>query len=249
MHFHQNLQFLRKRNQWSQQEAAEKLGIPRTTLSEYERGNTEPDLELLMKMSKLYNVPSDDLILQALHEGDLDSFIYKGMKVLSISTDLGGKENIELVSSKAAAGYIESFQNPEFVRELPKISIPQLHQGRYRAFEINGESMFPLPSGSIVVCEYVQDLNSIKDYSCYVVISKQDGLVYKRVVKDAHKNQLMLSSDNKLYAPYSIDFDDVQEIWKYKAHISFEEPGPNNSDQLMTLIYNIDKKLDQIQKS
>ncbi|MBK7605449.1 MAG: helix-turn-helix transcriptional regulator [Saprospiraceae bacterium] len=60
--FHLNLKYLRHRRQLSQQLLAEELGIPRTTYSEYEKGNTEPNLRLLTRMSELFTISLDQLI-------------------------------------------------------------------------------------------------------------------------------------------------------------------------------------------
>lgn len=44
----------RKENNLSQRAAAEKLGISKSTIASYEIGRTEPDLETLGKLAKLY---------------------------------------------------------------------------------------------------------------------------------------------------------------------------------------------------
>lgn len=44
----------RKENQLTQREAAEKLKISKSTIASYETGRTEPDIETLGKMAKLY---------------------------------------------------------------------------------------------------------------------------------------------------------------------------------------------------
>lgn len=44
----------RKENKLSQREAAEQLKISKSTIASYETGRTQPDLETLGKLSKLY---------------------------------------------------------------------------------------------------------------------------------------------------------------------------------------------------
>ena len=89
----------------------------------------------------------------------------RDFKVLAVTVDLGNRQNIELVDVKAAAGYLESFQDPQYVKKLPKLSLPKLHQGTYRAFEIYGDSMLPLESGTIIIGQYVEKLNDVKTVS------------------------------------------------------------------------------------
>ena len=49
--------------------------------------------------------------------------------------------------------------------------IPNLPTGTYRAFEISGDSMLPMPSGSLVISKYVETLKDVKDDKTYVIIT------------------------------------------------------------------------------
>jgi transcriptional regulator with XRE-family HTH domain len=59
--FSKRLKEVRKSLKLTQEEAAKKLGIARTTYSGYETGNAEPDNEILQKIADLYNVSVDFL--------------------------------------------------------------------------------------------------------------------------------------------------------------------------------------------
>ena len=75
--------------------------------------------------------------------------------------------------------------------------------------------MLPTPSGSVIVGEKVEDVEEVKSSNTYVVLSKQDGIVYKRILKNNRaKNKLTLVSDNPVYEPYSVATDDILEVWK-----------------------------------
>ncbi len=50
------LQFLRKKNHYTQEDLAKQLLISRQAISKWETGITIPDLEILLKISKLYNI-------------------------------------------------------------------------------------------------------------------------------------------------------------------------------------------------
>ena len=176
-----NLQYLRRKFKLSQQALSEVLDIPRTTLGDYERGKTEPNIQMLIKMADHFEIKVDDLIRQNISHHDLEIIRNKDLRVLAISVDQENRENIELVDSKAEAGYLESYHDPEYIKELPKLYMPTMPQGTYRAFEIQGESMLPMESGSIVICEYIENLTAIKEMKTYVVVSRHEGLVYKRV--------------------------------------------------------------------
>jgi hypothetical protein len=94
----------------------------------------------------------------------------------------------------------------------------------------------PLPSGSIIVAEYVENWHDIKPGSTYIVVSKEDGVVYKRVAfKFKEDKGLKLVSDNKTYEPYWVETADILEVWKAKAFISTQLPEPTPEPTIETL--------------
>lgn len=225
-----NIKYLRKKNRISQAEMADILGLKRTTLGDYERSTSNPSILTLVQISEYFNVSVDQLLKDKIFNDHYAILNNSSQKVLAISIDPDGKNNIELVKTKAEAGYLSSFNDPEYIRDLPKISLPNIDDGTYRAFEINGDSMLPIISGSIIVCSYIESLDEIKDNNTYIVISKSDGLVYKRIKKDTSLQKLILISDNEHYLPYEIGYDDIAELWKYHAHISFSDEKITNED-------------------
>lgn len=52
---------LRKQNNFSQEQLAEKMGVARQTISKWELGETSPDLLQSKMLSKIFNVSLDDL--------------------------------------------------------------------------------------------------------------------------------------------------------------------------------------------
>lgn len=58
----ERLRSLREKTGLSQGEAAKKMGIVRTTYSNYEAGNREPDNETLKKFSEFFKVSTDYLL-------------------------------------------------------------------------------------------------------------------------------------------------------------------------------------------
>ena len=56
------LQFLRKSHNYTQDDLAKKLDISRQAVSKWETGTAIPDLEVLLKISKLYNVTINDIL-------------------------------------------------------------------------------------------------------------------------------------------------------------------------------------------
>ena len=58
----ENLQFLRKRFHFSQEEVAERIGVSRQAVAKWESGETVPDLTNSVKLAELYDVTLDDLV-------------------------------------------------------------------------------------------------------------------------------------------------------------------------------------------
>ncbi len=56
------LRLLRKRNNYTQDDLAKELGISRQAVSKWETGTTIPDLEVLLKISKLYDITINDIL-------------------------------------------------------------------------------------------------------------------------------------------------------------------------------------------
>lgn len=237
----ENLKYLRRKHKISQQDLANQLKAARTTLGDYERGKTEPNISTLIKLSEIFDIKVDALLRSNLQHADLEVIRNKDFRVLAISVDKENNGNIELVDSKAEAGYLESFQDPEYIRDLPKIFFPNIPQGTFRGFEIQGESMLPIETGSIIIASYIENLKQLKNEKTYIIVTKYDGLVYKRVRINKKEKKVMLFSDNEAFLPYEIDFGDISEVWQYYAHLSF-------SDRKKTLENRIDQKLTEIQQ-
>lgn len=76
----------------------------------------------------------------------------------------------------------------------------------------------------MIVGEKVEKIEDIKSSSTYVLLSKNEGIVYKRLMKNQKtKEKLTLISDNPIYEPYTVNEEEVLEIWKavyilQKAH-------------------------------
>jgi len=60
--FAENLIELRKLNNLSQEELAEKLGVTRQTISKYETGESLPDIEKCALLADIFEVSVDDMI-------------------------------------------------------------------------------------------------------------------------------------------------------------------------------------------
>ncbi len=206
-----NLRYLRKLRGWTQEEFATKLRVKRSLIGAYEEERAEPKLEVLEAVSSIFKYSLDELLLQDLTEAKGTSYLEQRRKMKSVSE----AAVVHFVPVRAAAGYLAGYADPDFVDELNTFTLPMLAPGQYRAFEIVGDSMLPTPSGSVIVGEKVEKLDDVKNSNSYVVLSKNEGVVYKRIMKNTRlKNKLTLISDNPIYEPYNVSEEDILEIWK-----------------------------------
>ncbi|MEP6746814.1 MAG: LexA family transcriptional regulator [Bacteroidota bacterium] len=240
-----NLRYLRRLRGWTQEEFAGKLKIKRSLLGAYEEERAEPRIEVLENIGNIFKLSLDELLLKDL--GDTkNNFLAKrrASKLASGTTD------IQFVPVKAAAGYLAGYADPEFVDELNTFTLPMLAPGTYRAFEIIGDSMLPTPSGSVIVGEKVESLDHVKSSNTYIVISRQEGIVYKRVVKNGRsKSKLMLVSDNPSYQPYHVEAEDVLELWQAQMVITkASQQNRWDVNQLANLVTNLQDQVSTLKK-
>jgi len=248
----ENIKYLRKSKGMTQQSLADALFLNRPVIGAYEENRAEPKLETLKKISELFQIPLEDLLSKNLEsKTHLDSKLEEKspLKVLSITVDSENRENIEWVPLKASAGYLNGFADTEFMSTLSKFQLPMLKEGTYRAFEIKGDSMLPLLSGTFIIGEYVEDWKYIKDGETYIILSREEGIVYKRVFRDEKNKSLKLVSDNITYEPYSVPAQEILEIWKAKAYISTQMPKPqnvNSIEKIGEILVELQKSMNQL---
>ncbi len=249
-----NLKYLRKKKGLTQQQFADLMEIKRSLVGAYEEERADPKYDLLKKFAEFYELSIDELINEKINDkwSPKPKVEAGNLRVLSISVDSEDRENIELVPVKASAGYLNGYGDPEFITSLPKFHLPFLKQGTYRAFEIKGDSMLPLQSGSIIVGEYLENWNDVKPGETYVFITKSDGVVYKRAGNRFKENKaLKLISDNSVYEPYTVTAEDIVEIWKAKAFIStsFPDPTPEPTmESLTSMMAQMQKSIAKLQQ-
>jgi transcriptional regulator with XRE-family HTH domain len=217
-----NIKHLRSLKKLSQEELADKLNITRARLGAYEEDRNEPPAEILIKISDFFHVAIDALLKADLSKTDLKGLmnIGKNRLLFPIAVDKEGNDLVEVIPVKAQAGYVAGYSDPLYISKLPVMHLPFLPTGKHRAFSIRGDSMPPLKTNDYVVGKYVESIHDIKEGQTYVVLTKDDGIVYKRLANINKKaGTVELHSDNKAYQPYQLSFLNIAEIWKYECTI------------------------------
>ncbi len=242
-----NLRYLRKSRGWTQDEMAQHLNIKRSLIGAYEEERADPRIDVLETMMEIFQVSMDDLLLNDLSQQGL-SYLERRRRLKMVQED---RAVIHFVPVKAAAGYLAGYNDPEFVDELNTFALPMLSAGDYRAFEIIGDSMLPTPSGSVVVGEKLENLEALKNDQPCIVVSRMDGIVYKRVSKSNRSKSMTLTliSDNPNYPPYTVKADEVAEIWAAKMVISKPVEKPVwDINQLANVVNSLQEKVSSLRE-
>jgi transcriptional regulator with XRE-family HTH domain len=262
MSFSNNIKFLRKRKGSTQDEVAIALNMKRSTLSGYENEIAQPSLDVLKAFSGYYGVSIDALVksditqlsefyILQLEKGN-DAYITGSeLRVLATTVDKENEENIELIPIKAKAGYKTGFADPEYIKTLVTFQMPFLSKDKkYRTFQISGDSMLPIPDGSWVTGEYVQNWNLIRDKHAYIVLTLDEGIVFKVAEnKISSGGFLRLHSFNPVYEPFDVKVSEIREIWKFVNYISSELPEPNTyNENLISKINVLQNDVEQMKK-
>ena len=242
----QNLKYLRKLRGWTQEEFAVKLGIKRSLIGAYEEERADPRIEVLEIVGDIFKLSLDELLLKDLSNTGSNYLAKRRQQKMMMAE----RNLIHFVPVKAAAGYLAGYADSEFIDELNTFTLPMLAGGNYRAFEIIGDSMMPTPSGSIIVGEKIDSTDDVKNEQAYIIVSRNEGIVYKRIIKNNKaKNKLTLVSDNPQYQPYQVNTEDVVELWKAQmviSKVSMQQRWDMNS--LASMVNNLQTQVSTLKK-
>jgi transcriptional regulator with XRE-family HTH domain len=218
----------------SQEEFGDPVKLSRSALSQIESGINYPSIETLDRIVSHYSLSWEELMvskkqLPAKRKGT-------EIKTLVTTVDNSGKDNIVLVPVKAQAGYLLGYNQPEYIESLPTFWIPGLNHGTFRAFEVHGYSMlsdrvgfFP---GDIVVAEYVEQVEHIKDGQVYILVNNAqevDDIVLKRCLNYMKDGLIICKSDNKdpQYPTFPLQAETIKEVWRFKIKMTRQAPEPS----------------------
>jgi phage repressor protein C with HTH and peptisase S24 domain len=132
---------------------------------------------------------------------------------------------VPLVNKYAYAGYLSGFGDVEYIQSLPTVPMISDREGRgtYMAFEVKGDSMDDgsrdsYEQGDIIICREIaphhwRNKLHIHKYD-FVIVHRTEGVLLKKISKhDTASGILTLHSLNPLYDDFTIDLDDVAQIF------------------------------------
>jgi len=249
-----NIKHLRTLKSLTQEQFAKDLKVSRSRISSYEENRAIPPIDFLIELSEYFNISMDILIKNDLTSATETSFIkLNNQRILfPITIDQKDEDLIEIIPMEASAGYLRGYSDPEYIEHLSKIKLPFLPTGTHRAFPIKGDSMLPVKSGSYIVARFIDDVRNVKDGKTYIVLTLNDGIVYKRVYNKIEEHQmLLLASDNKKYDPYYVPIDEVLELWEFTCSINTQEYDEHELkiSSIANMLTELGVELKELQKS
>lgn len=206
----------------SQQVVADALGINVTNIRRYD-DLSKRSLDEIVIISKVTGIDMSELIGSSVDVSVEEGNIYTPRQVNEVSYGDLIIMNVPLVSRYAYDDYLNNYLDDDYVNRLPKFPFSKGgEQGRYIAFEMEGDSMIDdtdrYVEGAILLCREIpkslwgQITQYMKKWD-FVIVHKE-GILIKRVVNhDVENHRLTLHSLNPLYSDRVVDLVDVRQIF------------------------------------
>lgn len=206
----------------SQQVVADALGINVTNIRRYD-DLSKRSLDEIVIISKVTGIDMSELIGSSVDVSVEEGNIYTPRQANEVSYGDLIIMNVPLVSRYAYDDYLNNYLDDDYVNRLPKFPFSKGgEQGRYIAFEMEGDSMIDdtdrYVEGAILLCREIpkslwgQITQYMKKWD-FVIVHKE-GILIKRVVDhDVENHRLTLHSLNPLYSDRIVDLVDVRQIF------------------------------------
>lgn len=250
-----NLRYLRLKAGLVQDDF-EQIGIKKATYSNYENGNTEPKIDVLIALSKFLRIDVGDLLSEDLTQKDsfqtnhIDTAVVHEPDYRAIKQDLN---TIPIIDIEAAAG-IGVF-NHNHIEALGYLTIPsntlQRSDALYFAIRSRGHSMSPtIFDKDYLIIRHLerQEWQSLRDEYVYVVVDKEGKSYVKRIKDRLHRGFIVCMSDNLdkgNYPSFTLQENEIVNLFYAELKISPQLPNVNSTyyDRMKILEDRVDELL------
>ncbi len=177
---------LRAKNKLSKSEMARRLNVASQLYGRYESGEIQPKLPFIKKVNDVFKTSI-------------------GLNEQNDSNAVG----VPLISSEAAAGFgtatfsiTESDVQARYVvPDFPEIDF---------MIRVKGSSMYPkYSSGDVIACRVIRERKFIQWNKAYVVATREQGILCKRLRESDQPECLLAVSENPEYAPFHLPVDEI----------------------------------------
>lgn len=172
---------LRKQNKWTQQDLANRLHVGKTTVSNYETGYSDPNIDMINQLSKIFGVSIGNLIGETYQKDPVEGVDYRTIKVYGQVPAGIPIEAVEDISDTEDISFKDFDRNKEYI-----------------GLKVTGDSMYPkYLDGDTIIIEVTPDFYSGQD--CVVYVNGYDATL-KTVIKN-NDDTITLKPINPTYAP------------------------------------------------
>lgn len=174
------LKSFRKERKLTQAALAKKLGLSKEMVNKMEAGTKSISELTIRKLSEIINEQSS----------------YSEVKIPLITLEVAagfGNDNFSINKEDIQAEYmVPDFRGIDFM------------------IRVKGDSMVPkFNSGDIVACRIIKDPSYIQWNKPYVIATKDQGLLCKRLIESEKPDCISIVSDNKEYPPFNIPSGEI----------------------------------------
>jgi phage repressor protein C with HTH and peptisase S24 domain len=157
--------------------------------------------------------------------------------------------SIPLLEISAAATPGAGYLAPDYIEQIGTIQLPQsmVKRGKQHfAFSVINESMTPTLFRNDIVIIYESDIYSIIDDYVYVIVTRNDGIIIKRIKnRIEERGFIRCKSDNKAYSSYNLLPDDVLMVYQVICKMSFNMG--NQAADIYEMISRLEDKIEDMQ--
>lgn len=148
-------------------------------------------------------------------------------------------QSLRLVPAREFEDYFYNAMDPAYLKQLPMLQLPGLSpsDALYRAFEVSDDSMSPVEKGSLVVARQEDNIQQIKDGKLYVLVTRTEGVIFRRVYNHIQKSgEILLEPLNSDYVQQQLSVMGREvEAWEVMLYISSQLPtasSPKDSSDM-----------------
>lgn len=204
-------------NELSQLEVAEYLGVSKVQMSKLVSGVAPFRPEYLSKLLSNDRGWNTEFLTDPIWK-DLESGKYKdGVKKL-----VSPKPNnaLPLIPFEAVAGPGDPVYEDEKIESY--YSVSEFKDCDFM-IRVKGDSMSPhFVGGDLLACKKVTETYFLQWGRCYVLLTRSQGAMVKRVQPSDKEGYIKCVSDNTRYAPFDVPMEDIVSVALVNGSISLE---------------------------
>jgi phage repressor protein C with HTH and peptisase S24 domain len=234
---------------------AESIGVKPAVINNYTTGKqqSKPGFEVMSKILDRYPHVNIDWLITGYGEMLKTEKKNNPFNVLVSTQDTSGNLVVPVINVRAAANYLSGYQTQEYFEQLDTLNLPTSYKKSTQSYalQVSGDSMQPtLYNGDLVICSVCEtsDWEYLSDGEVYVVASDK-GLQVKRIKNQLRSKQNMVFiSDNKYHKPFTLNAQEIIQLWKVNYRLSANLTATENEEDLSTRVDLLERKVEKLEK-